>query len=38
VSMCNRGLTEKAMVYMDFHRRRCGRVAEGGGLLNRYTL
>jgi len=31
-------LTAKARNYKPFHHRRGGRAAEGGGLLNRYTL
>src|SRR5215472_483489 len=32
------GLTQKSPIDTDFPLRRRGRVAEGGGLLNRYTL
>jgi hypothetical protein len=32
------GLTEECSFYTPFHTRSCGRVAEGGGLLNRYTV
>jgi hypothetical protein len=31
-------LTEEGRFYTHFRYRSCGRVAEGGGLLNRYTL
>src|SRR5450631_999113 len=31
-------LTEELRFYTPFRYRSCGRVAEGGGLLNRYTL
>jgi hypothetical protein len=31
-------LTTKLQIYSHFAHRRRGRVAEGGGLLNRYTL
>jgi hypothetical protein len=31
-------LTEERRFYTHFRYRSCGRVAEGGGLLNRYTL
>ncbi len=31
-------LTRNALAYRDIRIRRGGRVAEGGGLLNRYTL
>ena len=33
-----RDLTQKLRNHKDFRLRRRGRVAEGGGLLNRYTL
>ena len=32
------GLTRKCRKHKSFRTRSCGRVAEGGGLLNRYTL
>ena len=32
------GLTQNPLIYKEFPLRRGGRVAEGGGLLNRYTL
>jgi hypothetical protein len=32
------GLTAEYSFYTHFNTRSCGRVAEGGGLLNRYTL
>ena len=31
-------LTEISVIDKKLRQRRCGRVAEGGGLLNRYTL
>jgi hypothetical protein len=32
------GLTQNRLLYKAFHYWRGGRVAEGGGLLNRYTV
>jgi hypothetical protein len=34
----NRCLTQKSAIYRHFRHRRRGRVAEGGGLLNRYRV
>jgi hypothetical protein len=38
VSIARSGLTRKCRKHKSSRKRSCGRVAEGGGLLNRYTL